>query len=94
MFGLFGAFFIVNRKFGRDNSGLLVLVGINLALAFLPHTNIDWRAHVGGLVAGALVAGALVYAPRSRRTLVQASGCVVVLLAIVALIAWRTASLT
>jgi membrane associated rhomboid family serine protease len=94
VFGLFGAFFMVNRKFGRDNSGLLVLVGINLALAFLPNTNIDWRAHLGGLVSGGLAAVALIYAPRSRRTLVQAAGCVVVLLAILAVIVWRTADLT
>jgi len=94
VFGLFGAFFIVNRKFGRDNSGLLVLLAINLAFAFLPGTNIDWHAHVGGLVTGSLVASALVYAPRNRRTVVQTTGCVVVLLMVVALVVWRTAQLT
>jgi membrane associated rhomboid family serine protease len=95
VFGLLGAFFIVNRKFGRDNSGLLVLVAINLALAFLPgFGNIDWHAHVGGLITGALVASAMVYAPRNKRNVVQALGCVVVLLLIVAAIAWRTSQLT
>jgi membrane associated rhomboid family serine protease len=94
VFGLFGAFFIVNRKFGRDNSGLLVLLAINLAFAFLPGTNIDWHAHVGGLLTGSLVASALVYAPRDKRTVVQAAGSVVVLLIIVALVVWRTAQLT
>jgi membrane associated rhomboid family serine protease len=94
IFGLLGAFFIVNRRLGRDNSGLLVLVAINLAFAFVPNTNIDWRAHVGGLVTGALVSLALVYAPRDRRTPVQVAGVVVVLLGIIALVAWRTAALT
>jgi membrane associated rhomboid family serine protease len=94
VFGLFGAFFIVNRKFGRDNSGLLVLVAINLAFAFLPGTSIDWHAHVGGLVAGALVASAMVYAPQPRRNIVQAAGCAVVLLMVVTVIVWRTAQLT
>jgi membrane associated rhomboid family serine protease len=94
VFGLFGAFLIVNRRFGRDNTSLLVLIGINLAIAFVPNTNIDWRAHVGGLVTGALVAAAFAYAPRKHRTLVQVVGCGVVLLAILALIAWRTADLT
>jgi membrane associated rhomboid family serine protease len=94
VFGLFGAFFMVNRKFGRDNSGLLVLVAINLAFAFIPGTNIDWHAHVGGLITGSLVAAALVYAPRNRRTVVQVAGFVVVLLIIVALVVWRTAQLT
>jgi membrane associated rhomboid family serine protease len=93
VFGLLGAFFVVNRRLGRDSSGLVVLLVINLAFSFLvPH--IDWRAHIGGLVSGALVTAALAYAPRSRRLPVQIAGCVVVLLAIVALIAWRTAVLT
>ena len=75
VFGLLGAFFVVNRKFGRDNSGLLVLVGDQPgASAFLPGRNIDWHAHVGGLITGALVAAAMVYAPRSGRTVVQVGG--------------------
>jgi membrane associated rhomboid family serine protease len=95
VFGLLGAFFIVNRKFGRDNSGLLVLVAINLAIAFLPgFGNIDWHAHVGGLITGVLVATALVYAPRKKRNIVQAAGCVVVLLMIVVVVALRTSQLT
>jgi membrane associated rhomboid family serine protease len=94
VFGLFGAFFVVNRKFGRDNSGLFVLLAINLAIAFIPNTNIDWHAHVGGLLTGSLVAAVLVYAPRDRRTVVQAAGTVVVLLMIIALVVWRTAQLT
>jgi membrane associated rhomboid family serine protease len=94
VFGLFGAFFIVNRKFGRDNSGLFVLVAINLAIAFVPNTNIDWHAHVGGLLTGAVVAAAFAYAPSTRRTIVQAAGCVAVLLMIVIVIAWRTSQLT
>jgi membrane associated rhomboid family serine protease len=93
VFGLFGAFFVVNRRLGRDSSGLLVLLVVNLAFSFLV-PNIDWRDHVGGLVTGTLVAVAFVYAPRSQRTVVQAAGTVVVLLAVVALIAWRTAALT
>jgi membrane associated rhomboid family serine protease len=93
VFGLLGAFFIVNRRLGRDTSGLLVLVAINFAFGFLA-PNIDWRAHLGGLIAGGLVAAAFVYAPTPRRTLVQVAGAVVVLLGILALIAWRTAELT
>jgi membrane associated rhomboid family serine protease len=93
VFGLLGAFFIVNRRLGRDTSGLLVLVAINFAFGFIA-PNIDWRAHLGGLITGALVAAAMVYAPRSWRTAVQVGGSCVVLLAILALVAWRTASLT
>ncbi|MGZ4637580.1 MAG: rhomboid family intramembrane serine protease [Actinomycetes bacterium] len=93
VFGLLGAFLVVNRKLGRDTSGLLVLVAINFAFGFIA-PNIDWRAHLGGLIAGALVGMAFVHAPPARRTLTQTTGAVVVLLGIAALVAWRTASLT
>jgi membrane associated rhomboid family serine protease len=94
VFGLLGAFLVVNRRLGRDNSGLFVLVAINLAIAFVPNTNIDWRAHVGGLLTGTLVTAALAYAPPRIRNVVQAAGTVVVLLIIVAIVVWRTAALT
>ncbi len=93
VFGLLGAFLIVNRRLGRDSTGLLVLLAINLVLGFSV-TGIDWKAHLGGLVAGALCAMALVYAPRGRRTVVQAAGLVTVLVLVLAVVAWRTAQLT
>lgn len=93
VFGLLGAFFVVTRRMGRETSGLVVLLVINLGFSFLA-PNIDWRAHVGGLLAGGLTGIALAYAPRSRRTAVQAAGTVGVLLAVLAVVAWRTAALT
>jgi membrane associated rhomboid family serine protease len=93
VFGLLGAFLVVNRKLRRDTSGLLVLLAINFAFGFIAR-NIDWRAHLGGLIAGVLCAAALVHAPPQRRSLVQGLGLSVVLLAVVAVVAWRTAALT
>ena len=92
VFGLLGAFIVINRRLGRDTSGVLVLLAINFAYGFLV-PRIDWRAHLGGLVVGALVALAMAYAPRERRTLLQAGGTVLVLVAVVGLIAWRTVDL-
>ena len=55
IFGLFGAFAVVGRRIGADLRSILVLIGINFALDFiLP--NIDWHAHLGGLIGGALTA--------------------------------------
>lgn len=55
IFGLFGAFAVVGKKIGADVRSILVLIGINFALDFiLP--NIDWHAHLGGLLGGALTA--------------------------------------
>jgi len=55
IFGLMGAFFIINRHLGGNSVQLLILVAINLAYGFFV-PGISWQAHVGGLVAGALVA--------------------------------------
>jgi len=93
VFGLLGAFFFVNRRLGRESTGLLVLLAINFAFGFIA-PNIDWRAHLGGMIAGGLTALAFVYAPRAHRTLFQAAGAALVVLAIVALVGWRTLELT
>ncbi len=93
VFGLLGAFFVVNRRLGRETSGLLVLLAINLAFSFFAR-GIDWRAHVGGMIAGALTALAFVYAPRAHRTVVQVAGALVVVLAIASVVMWRTLELT
>lgn len=55
IFGLFGAFAVVGKRIGADVRSIVVLIGINFALDFiLP--NIDWHAHLGGLIGGALTA--------------------------------------
>jgi membrane associated rhomboid family serine protease len=83
IFGLVGAFFVIQRKLGGSNTFLLILIGVNLVYGFLPGTNIAWEAHVGGLVAG--VAVALVYLRTRRRDqrvlqIVLVSGIVIVLI--------------
>jgi len=94
VFGLFAAFFVVQRQRGGDVSSIAITIGINLFISFTA-SFIDWRGHVGGLIGGALVTAALVYAPRGpRRTLVQVAGCAAVAVLIVGLVAARTASLT
>lgn len=64
IFGLLGAFFVIQRRLGGNSVQILVVIGLNLVIGFVPGTNIAWQAHVGGLVIGALVA--LVYL-RTRR---------------------------
>jgi membrane associated rhomboid family serine protease len=93
VFGLFGAFFVMNRRLRRETSGLLALVAVNFAFSFVV-PNIDWRAHLGGLITGALAAVVLIYAPRTRRGVVQTAGLVVLLGLVCALVAWRTSNLS
>ena len=46
----------------QDVASIVGFIGINLVLGFvLP--NIDWRAHVGGLVVGAAVAAVFAFVP-------------------------------
>jgi membrane associated rhomboid family serine protease len=69
VFGLFGAILVVSKRLGGDVRGILVLIGINLALGFVM-SDIAWQAHVGGLVTGGLLAAAYAYAPPPRRQVV------------------------
>jgi membrane associated rhomboid family serine protease len=73
VFGLFAAFFVVLRRLGKDTSQVVTLLVVNLVITFvLP--GISWAGHIGGLITGALFAVALAYAPKPRRTLIQAAG--------------------
>ena len=72
IFGLFGAWLAASYRGRHTAMGraslrqLLVLLGINAALGFVPGANIAWQAHAGGLVAGLLIA-ALWMLPALRR---------------------------
>lgn len=89
VFGLFGAYYVVERRTGRDTASVLGLLAVNLVITFvLPF--IDWRAHLGGLVTGTLIAAVLAYVPRGpRRTSLQAAGCVLLALVLVVLTVLR-----
>lgn len=68
IFGLLGAFFVIQRHLGGSNVQLLIVIAINLGLTFFIG-NIAWQAHVGGLIVGALLG--LIFARtrnRSQRT--------------------------
>jgi membrane associated rhomboid family serine protease len=64
IFGMFGAFFVIQRRLGGDSTQLLVLIAINLVIGFIPAFGIAWQAHVGGLIGGALVG--LIYVETRR----------------------------
>lgn len=67
IFGLFGAFMVVLRRFDASSTQLYAVIGINFALGFiLP--GIAWQAHLGGFVVGVIMGAGYAYAPRERRT--------------------------
>lgn len=95
VFGLFAAFFVLQRRRGGDVSQISATIGINLVFSFVASSYIDWRGHVGGLVGGALVAFALVHAPEGeRRWLYQLAGAAVVPVLVITIVALRTAQLS
>ncbi|HEY9370278.1 rhomboid family intramembrane serine protease [Streptomyces sp.] len=92
VFGLIGAFAVLARRRRYDMRPVALFVGLALLLTFT-REGISWEAHVGGLVGGALVTLVLVHAPRERRRLVQAAGCVLILALDLGIVLARSASL-
>ncbi len=78
IFGLFGAYYVVARRIGAATGPIVATIVLNLVISFsVPF--IDVRAHLGGLVTGAAIAAVLAYAPRARRSVIQAAGSVTIL---------------
>jgi membrane associated rhomboid family serine protease len=85
IFGLMGAMVVVGSKMKINITQVVALIAINLVLGFaIP--NVDWRAHVGGLITGAAVAALYVYVPRGpRRTTIHVLGSVAVFAVLIGL---------
>ena len=83
IFGLMAAYLVIQRHFGADTRGMLVLVGINLIMGFLPGSNISWQAHIGGIIVGVIL-GLIVARtkPRSSRQRWMIAGVTVVAIAL------------
>lgn len=85
VFGLFGGLFVVARRRGGDVSSVVVLLVINAVISFTV-PNIDWRAHLGGLVTGVVLAFAFAHAPKAHRTTYSVVACAVVAAVIVGIV--------
>ncbi|WP_171115211.1 MULTISPECIES: rhomboid family intramembrane serine protease [Streptomyces] len=93
IFGLGAAYYVMARRLGADMNavnrfmaGLLLWLVISAGLT-------SWQGHLGGLLAGGVVTAALAYAPRNRRTLVQAGACVALLALLVVLTVGKVTAL-
>ena len=53
VFGLFGVWLVMLRRMRADMTPMLVLLGINVVMAFL-NPGISWQAHLGGAITGAI----------------------------------------
>ncbi|MDH6127635.1 rhomboid family intramembrane serine protease [Kitasatospora sp. GP82] len=92
IFGLLGATAVLFRVSRTPLGPLMAMLVFNLVITFsVPY--IDWRAHVGGLVAGAVTGVGLMYAPRAHRNLVQGLTVAGMLAVVVVLVLVGTARL-
>lgn len=85
IFGLFGAYFIIQRRLGGNATQMLVLITLNIGIGFLPGLNIAWQAHVGGLVGGILVGLIFVETRKPSRRALQLPLVIVLSLLLIAL---------
>lgn len=84
VFGLFLALLVVDHARGRSTTPMLVLIGINAVIGFV-YPNIEWEAHLGGVLTGAVLAWGMARAARTRTPALAwwvVAGTVVVLVAL------------
>lgn len=93
IFGLMGAFIVIQRRLGGNATQLYILLAINLAIGFIPGANISWQAHLGGLIGGTLVGLIYLETRKSSRRALQIGlliGLTVALVAIGVVVArWK-----
>ncbi|MEO8105902.1 MAG: rhomboid family intramembrane serine protease [Actinomycetes bacterium] len=90
VFGLFGALFVLMRRLRFEVGGLISIMVINVVIGFVPGLNINWRAHLGGLIVGTLLTAVMVYTPQSRRLAASIVASAVVLVGCAGVTVWRT----
>ena len=93
IYGLFGAYFVINHRLGRDTSQILGLLGVNILISFMYADFIDWRAHLGGLAVGSALTWAYAHVKGTNRDLTHGIVVVVVLALVGAGVLARTRQL-
>ncbi|MCI0686713.1 MAG: rhomboid family intramembrane serine protease [Sporichthyaceae bacterium] len=93
VFGLVGAALVIGRRLSWDMSMAATFLGLSLVIGFMSE-RIDWRAHLGGLVAGLALGAVFAYAPTKLRNPLHLGAAAGVLLVVIVIVGWRTAALS
>lgn len=83
IFGLMGASIAVGHEVRADIRQYVSLFAINVMIGFMS-PGIDWRAHLGGAVAGALTAWFMLRGQKLRNAGIEYAGIAVIILVLVA----------
>jgi membrane associated rhomboid family serine protease len=87
-----GGLLVAGKRLRYDVTQVLILIGINVVIGFAV-PNIDWRAHLGGLLVGVAV-GTVLTRPRGRVSAgTELVGCLAIGAVCVLLIAQRSMQL-
>jgi hypothetical protein len=70
--------------------GLISIIVINVVIGFVPGFNINWRAHLGGLIVGTILTAVMVYSPQRRRLAAAIAASVAIAVVCVGVTIWRT----
>ena len=84
LFGLMGAYFVILKTLGGNQTQILILIAVNFGLGFIV-PGISWEGHLGGLVTGVVVSNVYARTRRANQKGQQLAGLVVVGLALAAL---------
>ncbi|HUW17553.1 MAG TPA: rhomboid family intramembrane serine protease [Actinomycetes bacterium] len=90
VFGLFGAFAVMAYRLRIDVGGIIGIIAINVVIGFVPAFNINWRAHLGGLLAGAVLTMVMVFTPQRARTWASVAAAGLIVATCVGATVWRT----
>ncbi|MFG2623600.1 rhomboid family intramembrane serine protease [Streptomyces sp. NPDC048473] len=94
IFGLGAAFYVINRRLGRDMQAVNRFMAGFLIWMLISAGFTSWQGHLGGLLTGGIVTVAYAYAPAKRRTTIQAAAGVVLLAVLVLLVVLKTSALS
>ena len=92
IFGLLGAFFVIERGRGGNTAQLVIMIALNFGIGFLL-PNISWQGHLGGLIAGAAVGFVYLQTRRSTQVRWQVALVVAIMIVLGAISAAATAQL-
>ena len=97
IFGIFGAVFAINYRRRHTAQGAMAMramaqiIVLNVVINVVLSSYLDWRAHVGGAIAGMVMGFAFAAPGRdSKQRWISIAGCLAVALAIVAAVVVRT----